>query len=93
LSDHAGACTLACMDERSLERRLAPYAARGRRVDRSSFRRAGSHGLRARIDQRVQDAVLQFELDRLLYDIEVDAMHRWLRALVAFDAYCARRGR
>ena len=29
----------------------------------------------------------------LLYDIEVDAMHAWLRNLVAFDAYCARRAR
>ena len=32
-----------------------------------------------------------FELDRLLYDIEVDAQHEWLRRLMAFDAYCARR--
>jgi hypothetical protein len=35
--------------------------------------------------------VLTFELDRLLYDIEVEAQGRWLRNLMAFDAYCARR--
>ena len=27
----------------------------------------------------------------MLYDIEVDAQHEWLRRLMAFDAYCARR--
>ena len=32
-----------------------------------------------------------FELDRFLYDVEVDALHAWLRQLVAFDAYCAAR--
>ena len=32
-----------------------------------------------------------FETDRLLYDVEVEAMTAWIRRLVAFDAYCARR--
>jgi hypothetical protein len=27
----------------------------------------------------------------MLYDIEVDAQGRWLRRMMAFDAYCARR--
>jgi len=40
---------------------------------------------------RLDDAVTIFELDRLLYDIEVDAQHSWLRNLMAFDAYYARR--
>ena len=38
-------------------------------------------------------AVARFELDRLLYDIEVEAQHDWLRRMMAFDAFCARRDR
>ena len=41
----------------------------------------------------LDQAVAHFELDRLLYDIEVDAQHEWLRSMMAFDAYCARRDR
>ena len=54
-------------------------------------RRRTANGLRARIERQLDDAVQIFELDRLLYDIEVDAQHEWLRRLMAFDAYCARR--
>jgi hypothetical protein len=76
----------------SLEQRLAGHvpAPSGRRVTRASFRRTPG-GLRQRIDASIEEAVRIFELDRLLYDIEVDAQHAWLRRLMAFDAYCARR--
>jgi hypothetical protein len=75
-----------------LEQRLEGHvpSPSGRRVTRASFRRAPG-GLRRRIDAAVDDAVLTFELDRLLFDIEVDAQADWLRRLMAFDAYCARR--
>ena len=62
-----------------------------RRVRREAFATAHRNGLRARIERSLDDAVLIFELDRLLYDIEVDAQDAWLRRLMAFDAYCARR--
>ena len=76
----------------SLEQRLEGHvpSPSARRVTRSSFRRSGG-GLRRRIDASLAQAVQIFELDRLLYDIEVDAQHAWLRRLMAFDAYCARR--
>ena len=76
----------------SLEQRLEGYvpSPSARRVTRASFR-GGSGGLRRRIDASLDEAVRIFELDRLLYDIEVDAQHAWLRRLAAFDAYCARR--
>jgi hypothetical protein len=48
-------------------------------------------GLRRRILAQIDRAVEIFEVDRLLYDIEIDAQQRWLRRMMAFDAYCARR--
>jgi hypothetical protein len=76
----------------SLQQRLEGHvpSPSARRVTRRSFRRSGG-GLRRRIEASLDDAVRIFELDRLLYDIEVDAQHAWLRRLMAFDAYCARR--
>lgn len=75
-----------------LDQRLAPYTARSRAgMSRASFDRAHMTGLRARMGARLDEAVAIFELDRLLFDIEVDAQHAWLRNLMAFDAYCARR--
>jgi hypothetical protein len=77
----------------SLEERLAGHVppTSTRRPTRRAF--AGTHqrGLRARLERQLSDAVLIFELDRLLYDIEVEAQHEWLRRLVSFDAHCARR--
>lgn len=77
----------------SLEQRLDGYvpSPATRRVTRSSFNGAARGGLRARIQASIDRAVRIFELDRLLYDIEVEAQGRWLRTLMAFDAYCARR--
>jgi hypothetical protein len=76
----------------SLEQRLAGYTARGGRSGaRSAFRGAHLRGLRPRVDRLLDEAVSIFELDRLLYDIEIDAQHAWLRNLIAFDAFCARR--
>ncbi len=79
----------------SLGRRLAGYEVTddGGGMSRSSFDHVHLRGLRLRIDQQLEDAVQRFELDRLLYDIEVDAQHEWLRRMMAFDAYCARRER
>ena len=75
-----------------LDKRLAPYSVHSRAgVSRSSFDRAHMRGLRSRMGARLDEAVAVFEIDRLLYDIEVDAQHAWLRNLMAFDAYCARR--
>jgi hypothetical protein len=76
----------------SLQQRLEGHvpAPSARRVTRGSFR-GPAGGLRRRIDASVEAAVRIFELDRLLYDIEVDAQDAWLRRLMAFDAYCARR--
>jgi hypothetical protein len=51
---------------------------------------AHTRGLHARIQATLDDAVSVFELDRLLYDIEVEALNRWLRSMMAFDAFCAR---
>jgi hypothetical protein len=77
----------------SLEQRLSGHvpSPATRRVTRGSFNGAARGGLRARIERSLDDTVLIFELDRLLYDIEIEAQHRWLRGLMAFDAYCARR--
>jgi len=58
---------------------------------REAFSRPAVDGLRARILAQIDHAVEIFEVDRLLYDIEVEAQHRWLRRMMAFDAYCARR--
>lgn len=76
----------------SLQQRLEGHvpSPSARRVTRASFRGSGG-ALRRRIDASLDEAVQIFELDRLLYDIEVDAQHAWLRRLMAFDAYCARR--
>jgi len=80
------------MEERvSLERRLAghlPPAVGPLR--REAFVRPPG-GLRRRIQVQIDRAVEIFEVERLLYDIEVDAQQRWLRRMMAFDAYCARR--
>ena len=77
----------------TLEERLAQYG--GARVGgrRWPFRQSQLRGLRERIQAQLDVAVARFEIDRAIYEIEVDAMHAWLRNLVAFDAYCARRGR
>ena len=48
-------------------------------------------GLRTRIEHDVEDALMTFELGRMIYEIEVDAQRRWLRNLQRFDAYCAER--
>ena len=58
---------------------------------REAFTRPAAGGLRARILAQIDRAVEIFEVDRMLYDIEVEAQHRWLRRMMAFDAYCARR--
>jgi hypothetical protein len=54
-------------------------------------------GLRERVDREIaadlDSLVGRFELDRMLYEIELEATRTWLRRLVAFDAYCARRER
>ena len=77
----------------SLERRLAGHIppASGRPIGRGAFAGAHQRGLRGRLERNLDQAVEIFELDRLLYDIEVDALGAWLRNLMAFDAYCARR--
>jgi hypothetical protein len=76
---------------RDLAGRIAPHlpAASTRRVGRLTG--GGACGLRARLEERLDDAVLVFELDRLLYDIEVEAQAAWLDTLERFDAYCAGR--
>ena len=58
---------------------------------RDAFARPATGGLRRRITAQIDRAVEIFEVDRLLYDIEVEAQGRWLRRMMAFDAYCARR--
>jgi len=77
----------------SLEQRLDGHVPSPvtRRVTRGSFNGAARGGLRARIQASIDRAVRIFELDRLLYDIEVEAQGPWLRTLMAFDAYCASR--
>ena len=78
-----------------MEQRLAGYGPRlpGRSISRAAFTAGHLRGLRARVDASLERTTRIFEVDRLLYDIEVDAMHAWLRNLMAFDAYCARRAR
>jgi len=76
----------------SLDDRLSGHVRPGRgRIRREAFDRTGGDTLRARIQRRLDEAVEIFETDRLLYDVEVEAMSAWIRRLVAFDAYCARR--
>jgi hypothetical protein len=81
------------MEERvSLESRLAGHLPPpSGPLRREAFARPVEGGLRQRILAQVDRAVEIFEVDRLLYDIEVDAQQRWLRRMMAFDAYCARR--
>jgi hypothetical protein len=71
-----------------LEGHLPPPS---RPVQREAFTRPDTAGLRGRIMAQIDRAVAIFEVDRLLYDIEIDAQQRWLRRMMAFDAYCARR--
>ena len=81
------------MEERvSLQKRLEGTSRRPRvpcAGRRSRARRPAACA--ARILAQIDRAVEIFEVDRLLYDIEVEAQHRWLRRMMAFDAYCARR--
>jgi hypothetical protein len=81
------------MEERvSLQRRLeAHLPPPSGPLRREAFTRPAAGGLRARILAQIERAVEIFEVDRLLYDIEVEAQQRWLRRMMAFDAYCARR--
>jgi hypothetical protein len=74
--------------QQRLEGHLPPPA---RPLRREAFTRPAAGGLRARILAQIDRAVEIFEVDRMLYDIEVEAQHRWLRRMMAFDAYCARR--
>ncbi len=81
----------------SLDRRLAGSTGRPRgRLADGVFEQPMA-GLRDRVERAVasdlDDLVARFELDRMVYDIELDAMRAWLRRLVAFDAYCAQRER
>jgi hypothetical protein len=76
----------------SLENRLAGHLVPpSGPVGREAFTRPDGGGLRGRIQAQIDRAIEIFEVDRLLYDIEVDAQQRWLRRMMAFDAYCARR--
>jgi len=79
----------------SLDRRLAAVVHRPRRSLPDGAFAPPLSGLRDRVEERiaadVERMVDRFQVDRLLYDIEVEAMAAWLRRLVAFDAYCARR--
>jgi hypothetical protein len=81
------------MEERvSLQKRLEGHLPPpSGSLRREAFARPAAGGLRARILAQIARAVEIFEVDRLLYDIEVEAQHRWLRRMMAFDAYCARR--
>ena len=83
-----------CMQQPlTLEQRLAGYvpSPSARRLRRRAFRTARPAACAQRIERQLDDGVRIFELDRLLYDIEVDAQRAWLQRLIAFDAYCARR--
>jgi hypothetical protein len=88
----SGTCTLDDMETgKTIEERLAPYTSgRRRRLHRSVFTRSGTP-LRARIDAQIDALAGRFELDRLLFDLEVEAQGRWLANLEAFDAFAARR--
>jgi hypothetical protein len=81
------------MEERvSLANRLAGHMPPpSRPLRREAFATPGGDTLRRRIVAQIDRAVEIFEVERLLYDIEVDAQQRWLRRMMAFDAYCARR--
>lgn len=81
------------MEQRvSLENRLAGHLSpRSEPLRREAFERSATGGLRHRILAQVDRAIEIFEVERLLYDIEVEAQQGWLRRMMAFDAYCARR--
>jgi hypothetical protein len=61
----------------SLEQRLVGHIPDWgeRRLVRGDFSGAHHRGLHGRIQRRLDDTVLMLELDRLIYDIEVDAQH------------------
>jgi hypothetical protein len=84
---------LPCMEQHvSLEDRLAGHLPpRSEPLRRESFERSATGGLRHRILAQVDRAIEIFEVDRLLYDVEIEAQQRWLRRMMAFDAYYARR--
>ena len=76
----------------SLDDRLAGHVRPGRgRVRREAFERTGSDTLRARIQRRIDAPSRSSRPTGCCYDVEVEAMAAWIRRLVAFDAYCARR--
>jgi hypothetical protein len=77
----------------TLEERLAPYGGGHVGARQPPFPKSELRGLRQRIQMQLEAAVARFEIDRAIYEIEVDAMNAWLRNLVEFDAYCARRAR
>ncbi len=82
------------MKPKTLDEMLAPYAAAARPAGGlRPFSRRPATPLRDRIDAQVDDLARRFELDRLLYEVEVEAQRRWLANLQAFDAYAARRER
>jgi hypothetical protein len=79
-------------ERRSLQQRLEGHLPpRSGPLRRGAFTGPTTGGLRARILVQIDRAVEIFEVDRLLYDIEIEAQQRWLRRMMAFDAYCARR--
>jgi hypothetical protein len=84
---------LRCMEQHvSLEHRLAGHLPpRSEPLRREVFEHSATGGLRHRILAQVDRAIEIFEVDRLLYDVEIDAQQRWLRRMMAFDAYYARR--
>ncbi len=71
--------------------RIAPHlpAVSTRQVGR--LLTADAHGLRARLLSDLECLVARFELDRAIFEIELDAQQEWLDRLERFDAYCARR--
>ena len=76
----------------SLENRLAGHLPpRSEPLRREVFEHSATGGLRHRILAQVDRAIEIFEVDRLLYDVEIEAQQRWLRRMMAFDAYYARR--
>ena len=82
------------MPRKSIDELLAPYDTPPRPgAGRAAFTRRSASSLRGRIDAQIEHLVARFELDRMLYDLELDAQRRWLANLAAFEAYAARRDR
>jgi hypothetical protein len=81
------------MGREELEGRIGPHLPEtaDRAVERLEV--VDLRGLRERIERDLDDALLTFELDRMILEIEVEAMRSWLRNLQRFDAYCAQRDR